>query len=461
MKNVNKKVLIVVGALLIAALILGACGKKATPTPTMAPAPTQAPTTSPTKAPTNSATKSDLNAAQKPTGEFDGAPVGFTKGGDPYWGKPNAPVTIVEYSDYQCPFCGKHESQTAPKIEDKYIKTGVARLIFKDMPLTQIHPNAMNAAEAANCAADQGADKFWAMHQKLFSSQQEWSRSKDPFPMFEKYAKEIGLDSGKFEQCYKSKAHQVDILKDENDAMSKGLNGTPSFWINGRIIAGAYPFEKFQSVIEDAKVHPTPQPTPTLTKAQSDPYGADPEKPGFTYDGSVTKGEAGAPMLLVIQDFGTKADWEFAHNVLPELEKKYVDTGKLRIVFNFYPATAPKEAMAAECAAQQGSDAFWKFYEKLFSKQSEWQAKGTDEDKLMKEYAKEIGLDEEKFSDCVDHAKGLKKVKLDYQRDQYLRVNATPYLFVISKDYRKGQRLGTATLEEYEKNIDSWLATIK
>ncbi len=460
MKRVNRKILLVIGVLLIAALVMGACGKKATPT--KAPTPTQAPTAAPTPSTAQSSTSSeDPDAAQKPTGKFEGAPVGFTKGGDPYWGKPDAPVTIIEYSDYQCPFCGRHESQTAPKIQEQYIKTGVARLIFKDMPLTQIHPNAMNAAEAANCAADQGAEKFWAMNRKLFSSQQEWSRQKDPSATFEKYAKEIGLDTNKFEKCYKSKAHQNDIMKDEKEAASRGLNGTPSFWINGRIVSGAYPFSKFQSVIEDAKVHPTPQPTPTLTNAQRDPYGVDPDKPGFTYDGSVTKGEPGAPMLLVIQDFGTKTDLEFATKVLPELEKKYVDTGKLRLVFNFYPATAPKEALAAECAAQQGADAFWKFYEKLFEKQSEWKAQGADEYKLMKGYAKEIGLDTEKFNDCVDHAKGMDKVKLDYQRDQYLRVNNTPYLFVISPDYRQGQRLGTATLEEYEKEIDAWLATQK
>ncbi len=452
------------------AMVVGACGGKATPTATTAP--TSAPTKAPTKAPQATATQATGNQetsggvpgkAKPPTGKYEGIPVGMTVDGDPYMGQPDAPVTIIEYSDYQCPFCGRHEVQTSQKIIDTYIKTGVARLVFRDMPLTSIHPHAMEAAIAANCAGEQGAEAFWKMNRLLFKSQKDWVGSKDVGAKMMEYAKSLGLDTDKFKACYDSKEPQGDISKDLQEGGKAGIRGTPGFWINGRLIEGAYPFERFQKVIEDAKKNPTPQPTATPTKAESDPFGADPDHPGFTYDGSPMLGTGKEPtFLLVVEDFGSEKDAEFENKILPVLQKEYVDTGKTRIVFNYDPRGAPTEALAAACASQQSAEAFWKFYHKLLQTQKEWKEAKGDPKPLMEKYAKELGLDTEKFNECLENTKAKDMINKDLRRVMGWKVQETPYSFVVSSDYQAGKRLGSGlTLEQYKENLDGLLEHLK
>ena len=143
-------------------------------------------------------------------------------------GSADAPVTIIEFSDFQCPFCARFYSQTLGEIDDKYIKTGKVKLVFRDFPLS-FHQNAQKAAEAAECAEEQG--KFWEMHDKLF-------------------AKDLGLDSAKFDECLVSDKYASEVQKDFKDGQGAGISGTPSFFINGVKLVGAQPFSAFQQVIE-------------------------------------------------------------------------------------------------------------------------------------------------------------------------------------------------------------------
>ena len=151
-----------------------------------------------------------------------------------------APVTIVMFSDYQCPFCKRGED-----VVDQVMKSygDKVRLVFRDYPLP-MHPQARPAAEAANCAHDQG--KFWEYHGKLFANQ-----SKLADDDLRGYAKDLGLDVEKFSKCLTDKPHKAAIDKDIADGGKVGVNGTPAFFINGRMLSGAQPFEKFKEVIDD------------------------------------------------------------------------------------------------------------------------------------------------------------------------------------------------------------------
>ncbi len=161
---------------------------------------------------------------------------------DPSKGSKNAPVTIVEFSDFQCPYCGKFYSQTLPSIEEQYIKTGKVKLVFRDFPLG-FHQYAQKASEASECADEQG--KFWEYHNKLFDNQGALALEN-----LKQYAKDLGLNEAKFNDCLGTSKMATEVKKDASDGSSYGVSGTPAFFINGILIEGAYPFESFKQVID-------------------------------------------------------------------------------------------------------------------------------------------------------------------------------------------------------------------
>ena len=161
---------------------------------------------------------------------------------DPYLGKNDAPVTIVEFSDYQCPYCGRFYTETLPQIKSQYIDTGKVKLVFRDFPLS-FHPEALPAATAANCADEQG--KYWEFHNKVFENQQTMNSAS-----YKLWAEELGLDTAKWETCTKDTKIRAEIQKDFNDGTAAGVQGTPAFVINGKAISGAQPFAVFSQVIE-------------------------------------------------------------------------------------------------------------------------------------------------------------------------------------------------------------------
>ena len=167
---------------------------------------------------------------------------------DPALGQADAPVVIVEFSDFQCPYCARFAQQTFPQLKREYIDTGKARLVFRDFPLS-FHQNAMSAAEAAQCAYEQ--DAFWEMHDKLFANQREWAGSADAKQVFINYAEELGIDLERFRECLDSERYREEIQGDFKDGVSYGVRGTPTFFINGQKLVGAQPFNAFQQVIEE------------------------------------------------------------------------------------------------------------------------------------------------------------------------------------------------------------------
>lgn len=163
---------------------------------------------------------------------------------DPVKGSPDAPVTIVEFSEFQCPYCGYYVREVFPKIDEAYIKTGKVKYVFRDFPLLSIHPNAQKAAEAAGCAAQQG--KFWEYHDVLFAHQDALA-----VPSLKQYAADLGLDSAQFDACLDSGAMADEVAKDLADGQRYGVSGTPAFFVNGIKLTGAQPFETFQDLIEE------------------------------------------------------------------------------------------------------------------------------------------------------------------------------------------------------------------
>jgi protein-disulfide isomerase len=161
------------------------------------------------------------------------APIGQTPEGFWYKGKPDAPVTVVEYADFQCPGCGFFANQLEPGFAADYIEAGKIRFVFHDYPLS-IHPNAIPAAEAARCAGDQGA--FWPMHDLLFANQAQWAGLSQPLPQFGVYAEQLKLDRAVFEQCVTSGTHHETVLKAQQAGDQLGLPGTPSFAVNGVLL---------------------------------------------------------------------------------------------------------------------------------------------------------------------------------------------------------------------------------
>ena len=162
---------------------------------------------------------------------------------DPYLGDKNAPVTIIEFSDFQCPFCARFRSQTFDQIKSEYIDTGKVKFVYRDFPLDSIHPNARPAAEAAQCAYDQ--DKFWEYHDKIFENQQSLSAEN-----YKKWATDLGLDTKKFNDCFDSGKYKDEESKDLVDATKSGGQGTPYFIIGKTPVSGAQPFANFQAAIE-------------------------------------------------------------------------------------------------------------------------------------------------------------------------------------------------------------------
>jgi len=174
----------------------------------------------------------------------------------PALGRPDAPVTLLEFSDYQCPFCRQFFLATLPALKRDYIDTGKVRYVFRDYPLDQIHPQARKAAEAAHCAGDQG--KYWEMHDLLFQNQRGLA-----LPQLSEYARAVGLDGATFDACLASDKYVERVSKGLDDGQAAGIQGTPGFvvartepghTVEGTTVRGAQPAEVFRRLIDQLLV---------------------------------------------------------------------------------------------------------------------------------------------------------------------------------------------------------------
>jgi protein-disulfide isomerase len=379
-------------------------------------------------------------------------------------GPNDALITIVEFSDFQCPFCNR-VNPTVAKIEETYGKD--VRLIFKHNALP-FHKDAQLAAEASLAARDQG--KFWEYHDKLFENQKALKRED-----LEKYAQELKLDMKKFKAALDDNRYKAETDEDQKLARSLGASGTPSFFINGRNLRGAQPFEAFKKVIDEemakakdmvakgtpkaelyAKIIEKGATAPKFVEGADAPAAAKPDA-NKIYDikppaKAPSKGKKGAK--VVIQEF---SDFQcpFCNRVNPtikEVMEKYGD--KVQIVWRDYPLPfhdkAFKAAEAAKEVFEQGGDAkFWAFHDILFENQ-----RALDRPQLEK-YAEQVGgINMAKFKAALDNDKHKAAVQADM--DAVKKAGArigTPSFFINGKLLQ-----GAQPLPAFEAAIDAALA---
>lgn len=191
----------------------------------------------------------------QPSNLPDTKPIRVSIDDDPIKGSNDAPITIVEFSDFQCPFCSRFHIQTFPLILKEYVDTGKVKFVYRDFPIQSSHPNAMPAAAASECAHEQ--NNYWEYHNALFERQTIWNNLEisDSINTFKKFAIELGLNEDQFNSCLDSGKYIEEINKDLKDGTNYGITGTPGFLIgnekNGFVkLTGAQPFEAFKKIID-------------------------------------------------------------------------------------------------------------------------------------------------------------------------------------------------------------------
>ena len=376
--------------------------------------------------------------------------------GTPVQGAKNAKVTIVEWSDFQCPFCSRVEP-TLKQITDTY-KNDV-KIVWRNEPLS-FHPNAMPAAKAAMAAHKQG--KFWQMHDLMFGHQNELSDAK-----YEEWAKQIGLNVDQWKKDKESAEVAAVISKDASYGQSVGADGTPSFFINGKFISGAMPFDTFKSVIDDQikkadealkkgvkheELYKTLMAENVKAAGAAAPAGAPAAdaKVDVQVGNAPVLGAKNAPVTVVIwSDF----QCPYCSRVEPTL-KQVMDEykGKVKLVWknqplSFHPNAMPA-AEAAMAAYEQGNDKFWAMHDKLFANQAQLSPA------FYEQTAKEIGLDMGKWKSAVETHKAAAAIQADMSAGNAVGAGGTPTFFI------NGRKLvGALPLDSFKQIIDAELAS--
>jgi protein-disulfide isomerase len=372
----------------------------------------------------------------------------------PYKGPKNAKVTIVEFSDFQCPFCGR-VIPTVNEVMQKYGKD--VHLAFVNQPLP-FHENAKGAARAFMAAQRQG--KAWELHDKMFANQQALT-----VPDLEKYAQQVGLNVERFKKDMTDAAVDKEIADDQALAGKVGATGTPTFFINGREVSGAQPFASFSTVIDeeikkaDALLKQGVKPAQLYEKIVAENIAAAPPP-------AVAAAAPAAPSAPVKIELGTSpvkgpnnakvtlvafSDFQcpFCSRAVPTM-KQVEDTykGKIRIAFKQLPLPFhDKAGLAAEAslaAHEQGK--FWEYHDKLFANQQ-----ALDRPALEK-YAEEVGLNMTKFKTTLDAHKFKKQVEDETKLGNSIGATGTPTFFINGKPL-----VGAQPFDKFKEMIDAEL----
>lgn len=379
-------------------------------------------------------------------------------------GNPNAPLQIVEYTDYQCPYCQRHSAETMPQILSELVEHGRVYYVLKDFPLDQLHPQARAAAKAARCGGTQEA--YLEMHDAVFNSQDRWGGQSDEqvAAIFTELAVEIGLDEAEFSTCYQSTEQDDYIQANLEEGIEFGVNSTPSFFFNGYLASGALPFDNFaqitgwaengelEAVIEESmraayerqvaqqQQQQQPQPAPTPAGPVDVPLGT-----------SYAIGDPNAPVTIVeYTDYQCPFCNRHFQQTFPALKEKYIDTGMVYYVFKDFPLTSihPQAVLASEAARCAGDqDAYLEMHDALFLQQGEWNGRG-DAAALFSGYAADLGLDTTRFDECMSSHQYEAAVQADLQEGIGFGITGTPTFFL------NGQRLvGAQPLDTFEQAI--------
>lgn len=179
-------------------------------------------------------------SAAEPRDTVDMRRLGYVHGPE------DAPITVYEFSDFGCPYCAKFALETYPALHREFVATGKVRWAYVPFVMGTF-PNGGEAAKAAECAGEQ--DRFWVMHDRLFASQREWKGSSSADTLFLQYARELDLDTGRFESCYRENRGGERLALQNYVADALRVRATPSFFINGRLVEGALPIDAFREIL--------------------------------------------------------------------------------------------------------------------------------------------------------------------------------------------------------------------
>jgi len=373
-----------------------------------------------------------------------GIPVGFTAEGYPYRGSPDAPITMYEYSDFQCPYCNRYFIQTEPALDESYVRSGEVRVIFRDFPLVELHPNAPPAHVAALCIADQGAALYWTMHARLFQTQSEWNQLPDPASYFAELAAEVGADMDQYSACMTSGEKEAVVAQGIEEAREQGFSGTPSFLFVREAtdeafpLVGAQPYDQFAGMIDTLVAGGTPR---TADQAQGNdeiPFWAtaeglqpDPERPGMTMAGDYYRGNPEAKVVVVeFSDLQCPFCRQHTLETQPILDEQFVATDQILWVFKHFPLTihpqAPAAGVAAECAADQGK--FWEMHDLLFKNIQTWSI--ADPNPIFVDLAQQLELNLDQFAPCLESESAAQRVQEDLEAGTPF-VRGTPTFIVL------------------------------
>jgi protein-disulfide isomerase len=409
----------------------------------------------------------------EPTEEYNGIPAGLTTSGLPYLGDPDAPVLLIEYSDYECPFCGRHFVQTAPALTESFIRSGDVRTVFVEFPLEGLHPTAPAAHAAALCVLEQGSvENYWNMHGELFRSVEEWGGAPDARDVFVRLAEESGADPEALEACLEEGEQLAQVNDLVSFAMAQGFQGTPSFQLirveDGAVsqFSGAQPFDEFERRIDSLLAGEMPAEPEQQAEAEpeipvwatAEGWQPDPDRPGYNMAGDQYKGNVDAPITVIeFSDFQCPYCRRHAQETQPTLDEQYVDTGDVHWVFKHFPLDihpqAPMAGVAAECAAEQGK--FWEMAELIFDSQPEWST--PDPVPVLSGLAEELELDMDAFAACLDDPEKMDRVDSDMAEGRQF-VQGTP-TFIILKDGDGSIVPGALPVDSFVQLFDELLAT--
>jgi len=402
---------------------------------------------------------------------FDGIPVGFTDEGHPYIGNADAPVTLEEWSDFLCPYCGRHFRQTYPQLLDDYVQTGQLKLVFRDLPLAGLHPTAEFGHVAANCVGEQGAAAYWQMHDELFARQGEWNRLPDPSDFLASVAEELGANMEAYAACVEEGAQAAKVAASVEEGRGLGYNGTPSFRFSSSAseetyaFSGAHPLARFARYAdpliagEEPPEDPKPKPPELPFWAKPEGLAPDPERPGFNVAGDAYKGNPEAQVVVVeFNDFQCPACRKHTLEAQPIIDKELVDTGKLLWVDKHFPLRVHEHALvaavAAECAGDQQQ--YWQMHRLLHAESERW---ANDEvESALLSLADELDLDMRMFRSCFDSRKGVERVVKDLYDAQGLITKAPTFVILESG---RGSTTGPLPADQFVKLLSTRLEAIE
>ena len=389
---------------------------------------------------------------------------------DPQWGKPDAPVTIVTISDFQCPFCSRVEP-TLKQIRDTYGPDKV-RMVWKNNPLP-FHKDARPTAEAAMAVFGlKGSDAFWKFHDNAFANQQQLTQDN-----FDKWAVEAGVDKAKFDAAVTAKKFSAKIDEDLALSTKIGANGTPAFRINGVTVSGAQPFDKFKEVI-DAQLGEAQKMIASGTRkgdvyvaltnknqtAQPDKPAADKPKPDAEeedksvwkvaiLDDDPVKGPKDALVTLVVFSDFQCPFCKRVEDTLKQVSDAYGND--VRFVWKdnplpFHPRAKPSATLARMAYKAKGDKGFWDAHDQLFASNPKL------EDDDLKGIAEKLGLSWDNVKTAIDGNKFADKFDASIDLASDLQARGTPHFFI------NGVRLsGAQPFENFKKAIDDQMAKAK